>query len=162
MRGPSRPVYQAPALAFQIQLPRSEQLSQAQSLPLGLEGREGEANLQQTPHATAQPGARSFATLEAVYSVPSPIAIETLLQNHAQLTGLLFSAFPRIKATWGAEAKPELNLVDHPDGGSPLLMVRIISSAPNTYEALDRFDEDWWLDHIRNAEGLLNFSPRTK
>jgi hypothetical protein len=103
-------------------------------------------------------GLRSFGTLAAFYSVESPIAVEKFLQNHTQLVALLFSAFPRLKSTWGAEIKPELTLLEDPEGGYPVLMVRLISNRADAYEALDRFDDEWWLDHIRDAEGLLNFS----
>jgi len=123
----------------------------------------GEAAVQQlTPPDAVETGLRSFPTLAAFYSVPRPIAIESFLQKNQQLVGLLFSAFPKIRANWGTEIKPELNIVDDPDGGFPILMVRLTSNMPDAYEALDRFDEEWWLDHIKDAEGLLNFSLHSR
>lgn len=104
-------------------------------------------------------GLRSFSTLTSFYSVTTPMAVESFLQEHKQLPKLLFSAFPRIKSVWGAHANPELTVVDDPEGGFPMLTVRLNS---NAYEALDRFDEEWWLDHIGEAEGLLNFTLHAK
>lgn len=117
-----------------------------------------EPSVEEGVRVIAEKGLRSFDTLAAFYSVESPIAIENFLQEHTQLVGLLFSAFPRIKSTWGAEIKPEITLLEDQEDGYPVLMVRLISNRADAYEALDRFDDEWWLDHIRDAEGLLNFS----
>jgi hypothetical protein len=97
----------------------------------------------------------------AFYSVRSPIAVENFLSQHTNLLPLLFSAFPRINSAWGAESRPTLSVVEDPEGGFPMLIVRIATREPNAYEALDRFDEEWWLDHISEADGLLNFSLLT-
>lgn len=123
---------------------------------------DGQALLQQGTPVTVEKGLRSFGTLAAFYSVESPIAVERFLREHTQLVGLLFSAFPRIKWSWGAEIKPELTLLEDQEGGFPMLMVRLASNRTDAYEALERFDDEWWLDHIRDAEGLLNFSLRAR
>jgi hypothetical protein len=103
-------------------------------------------------------GLRSFPLLTSLFSISSPIAVEHFLRKHPQLSELLFSAFPRIKSLWGADANLELSMVDDPEGGFPVLIVHVSSSSPNAYAVLDRFDDEWWLDNIRSAEGLLNFS----
>ena len=107
-------------------------------------------------------GTRSFDMLASFYSVPTPIAVTNFLNEHKQLPKLLFSAFPRIKSAWGIQAKPELDVVNDPEGGVSIMTVRLNSELPNAYQALDRFDEEWWLDHIAEAEGLLNFTLRVK
>jgi len=105
---------------------------------------------------------RSFDTLVSFYSVSTPIAVADFLNEHKQLPKLLFSAFPRIKSFWGAQVKPELEVVDDPEGGFPIMTVRVTSTLPDAYKALDRFDEEWWLDHIAEAEGFLNFTLRPR
>ncbi len=105
---------------------------------------------------------RSFDTLASFYSVSTPIAVADFLSEHKQLLKLLFSAFPRIKSIWGAQAKLELEVVDDLEGGLPIMTVRVTSTLPDAYRALDRFDEEWWLDHIAEAEGFLNFTLRPR
>ena len=112
--------------------------------------------------AAAESGLRSFPTLAAFYCVANPIAVENFLRTHTKLLPLLFSAFPRIKFYWGVDTQPALTIVDDPEGGLSVLIVRLSSNMPDAYGALDRFDEEWWLDHIREAKGLLNFSLSSK
>jgi hypothetical protein len=74
------------------------------------------------------------------------------------LFDLLFAALPKVKEVWGADARTELELLYDPEDDSSSLVVHVLSNHPNTYAALDHFDEHWWLNHIGASEGLLNFS----
>jgi hypothetical protein len=101
---------------------------------------------------------RAFSMLTSFYSIRTPIAVEQFLREHKFLLSLLFAAFPRIN--FALTCEPELSLVDDPEGGITILLVRLRSARPDAYEALSRFDNEWWLDHIRDAHGLLNFVLR--
>ena len=155
----NRPMYQPLPIELFVREQQGEQGSQ--QAPLGNKYEAGTALSQHSEMLSGRGGGRLFPTLAAFYAIATPIAIDNFLQRHTQVLGLLFSAFPRIKAAWGDEAEAELAVVEDPEGGFPLLMVRIISDNPDAYEALEKFDEEWWLDNIRDAEGLLNFSLRT-
>jgi hypothetical protein len=158
----NQPFYHLPSPLPAQRSEQSQQLLQPTQAEVKIEAGEVAAIRQATMAAIAEKGLRSFDTLIAFYSVSSPSAVENFLNSHHQLVALLFSAFPRIKMTWGAEVKPELTLVDDQEGGYPVLMVRLSSNMAGAYEALDRFDDEWWLDHIGEAEGLLNFSLRAR
>jgi hypothetical protein len=130
--------------------------------PTWVEISAGASAEQIAPLATEEKGLRSFPTLAAFYCVASPMAVEKFLVAHAGLVPLLFSAFPKIKSYWGTEINPALTIVDDPEGGFSVLVVGLSSNKLDAYVALDRFDEEWWLDHIKDAQGLLNFSLSPK
>ena len=118
----------------------------------------GASSQQIAPLAAEEKGLRSFPTLAAFYCVASPMAVENFLVAHKKLVPLLFTAFPKIKSYWGADINPALTIGDDPEGGFSVLMVRLRSNVPDAHGALERFDEEWWLDNITEAKGLLNFS----
>jgi len=99
-----------------------------------------------------------FAILSGFYTVRNPIAVQEFLLDRRPLFDLLFAALPKVKETWGGDAKTELELLQDPEDESSSLVVHVLSNHPNTYAALDHFDEQWWLNHIGESEGLLNFS----
>jgi hypothetical protein len=99
-----------------------------------------------------------FAILSGFYTVRNPIAVQEFLVERKPLFDLLFAALPKVKETWGSDAKTELELLHDPEDDSSSLVVHVLSTHPNAYAALDHFDEDWWLNHIGESEGLLNFS----
>jgi hypothetical protein len=99
-----------------------------------------------------------FSILSGFYSVRNPSAVQDFLANRRPLVDLLFAALPKVKETWGGDAKTVLELLHDPEDDSSSLVVHVLSSHPNKYAALDHFDEQWWLNHIGESEGLLNFS----
>jgi hypothetical protein len=99
-----------------------------------------------------------FAILSGFYTVRNPVAVQDFLVGRRPLLDLLFAALPKVKETWGADAKTELELLHDPEDDSSSLVVHVSSNHPNAYAALDHFDEQWWLNHIGESEGLLNFS----
>jgi len=99
-----------------------------------------------------------FAILSGFYTIRNPIAVHEFLLNRKPVFDLLFAALPKVKEAWGGEAKTELELLQDPEDESASLVVHVLSNHPNTYAALDQFDEQWWLNHIGESEGLLNFS----
>jgi hypothetical protein len=100
----------------------------------------------------------NFSVLSEFYSVRNPSAVRHFLVGRRPLFDLLFAALPKVKETWGRDAKSELELLHDPEDDSDSLVVHVLSNHPDAYAALDRFDEQWWLGHISASEGLLNFS----
>ena len=100
----------------------------------------------------------AFDFLATLYLIRDPMAIKAFLRDHETLASVLFSAFPKINAFWGNQLSPELRLVEDADDESTSLVVYVASRQPDAYARLDRFDEEWWLDHIKETEGLLNFA----
>ena len=99
-----------------------------------------------------------FAILSGFYTVRNPVAVQDFLVDRRPLLDLLFAALPKVKETWGADARTELELLHDPEDDSSSLVVHVLSNHQNAYAALDHFDEQWWLNRIGESEGLLNFS----
>jgi hypothetical protein len=99
-----------------------------------------------------------FAILSGFYTVRNPTAVQEFLVARRPLFDLLFAALPKVKEVWGTDARTELELLYDPEDDSSSLVVHVLSNHPNTYAALDHFDEQWWLSRIGESEGLLNFS----
>ncbi|SRR6266849_6637619 len=99
-----------------------------------------------------------FEILSSFYTVKDSLRVKHFLSFHAGLKKLLFAAFPRIKETWGAEVKTELEVFSDPEDDSVSLVVYITSARQDAYQLLDRFDEEWWLSVASSSDGLLTFA----
>lgn len=103
----------------------------------------------------------AFAVLSGLYSIPHTSPVQNFLVHRRAVRELLFSAFPHIKKIFGEATKAELRLIQGMDNNdSERLRVTIISDRENARQGLEQFDEEWWLDHVQNSDGLLNFVLR--
>jgi len=102
----------------------------------------------------------AFDVLAGLYEVPNGRAVRRFLVRRRPLRGLLFDAYPRIMKIFGERVNTELKLIEDMDDNLERLRVSIVSNRDDARQALERFDEEWWLDHVQRAEGLLDFVLR--
>ena len=103
-----------------------------------------------------------FEILSGFYNISNLMAVQEFLQHNPALVKLLFEALPKVKEAWGPETSSTLEVLEDPEDESLSLVVRISSKNPEPYEALDSFDEQWWLGKVALSDGLLNFSIQEK
>jgi|SRR5882762_2277094 len=101
-----------------------------------------------------------FNALSSFYTILDPAVVRTFLTDHRKLRSFLFSALPKIKESFGNPVTTELRLIEDMEDNLLRLRVSIISSRLDARQALEQFDENWWLDQVQNAEGLLDFTLR--
>jgi len=118
----------------------------------------GQANEHDKSHMNQSNGA--FEVLAGLYAIPNTTAVRTFLVHRRPLRELLFGAYPRIKRIFGVRVKAELRLIEDMEDDLERLRVSIVSNREDARQALERFDEEWWLDHVQDAEGLLDFTVR--
>jgi hypothetical protein len=113
-------------------------------------------------HAVDSQSNGAFEVLASLYTIPNAAGVNKFLRHHRPLRGLLFDALPKIKSQFGNTVRPELLLIEDMEDDLQRLRVTITSNRGDASQALERFDEDWWLDHIQFSQGLLNFTLRTE
>jgi hypothetical protein len=84
------------------------------------------------------------------------------LQDHIQLVSLLLDALCATKKIFGDKATPVLEVVTFHDSETAdkklYLLLKTSLLATQAGELLDRFDDEWWLDHMHNADGKLSIA----
>jgi hypothetical protein len=96
------------------------------------------------------------------YILLEPATVSNFLQEHRVLVSLLNEAYQEIRKHFASEDL-KLELVsDREIAEDRQLFVYILTSLSVTdaLKKLDRFDEQWWLERIDRANGLLNFNLR--
>jgi hypothetical protein len=96
------------------------------------------------------------------YILSKPSSVSDFLQAHPELTALLNEAYQELRKYFSSEDL-KLELVADPEIiGDQQLFVYIFTSLSVTdaLEKFDEFDEQWWLERIDRANGLLNFNLR--
>ncbi|MGH9466514.1 MAG: hypothetical protein ACRD1Y_04085 [Terriglobales bacterium] len=109
------------------------------------------------PALPSSPGAALVETLMPMRDRPK---VEAFLHARPQLVPLLREAADAIRRYWGAGARYRLELVHDPEEGgadADSLVVCIASPSASAHAALDRFDQEWWLERLPLAQGDLNF-----
>jgi hypothetical protein len=122
----------------------------------------GRTNETSVREATAGPPNANWAVdvLSNLYTVPVRSTVEAFLVHRRPLRTLLFDAYPRLIKIFGSDAKLELRLIEDMEDDVCRIRVSIRSGRDDARPKLERFDEEWWLDHIQNSDGLLNFVLR--
>jgi hypothetical protein len=96
------------------------------------------------------------------YILSKPSSVSNFLQTHQELASLLDDAYQELRKYFSSEDL-KLELVADPEiAGDRQLFVYIFTSlsVPDALEKFDEFDEQWWLERIDRANGLLNFNLR--
>jgi hypothetical protein len=101
-----------------------------------------------------------FDVLSSFYSIGNPATVQRFLTEHRNLRSILFRALPKIVDNFGRNVKAELRLIDDMEDDLQRVRVSILSDNQDAREALERFDEAWWLDNVQSTEGLLDFALR--
>jgi hypothetical protein len=89
-------------------------------------------------------------------------ARELLLQSPWAIRSLVMDAFERIPRYFGDTARFALERFVDPEEAAeePLLylVVGTTLSASEARDALDRFDEEWWLDNVDRGQNRIHLS----
>jgi hypothetical protein len=96
------------------------------------------------------------------YMLSESSAVGNFIQAHQEITSLLDEAYQELRKYFSSEDL-KLELVTDPEiAGEQQLFVYIFTSLSVTdaLQKFDEFDEQWWLDRIDRANGLLNFNLR--
>ena len=93
------------------------------------------------------------------YVFPANSSVTTFLAEHRTLPPLLLEAAPRLKACFGAQAVFALRAPIDDSGSQTLYVVAIWpGNVREVREALEKFDDAWWIQHSREASGYLTFT----
>lgn len=95
--------------------------------------------------------------LDRLYIFKERLEVLNFIDLHPFLVPLLFEAVGRI-AQFFPEPQLSLEVVsdfEFPDSSQLVLSIETTLSPDEALKRLDRFDDDWWLDAAREAEGGL-------
>jgi len=93
------------------------------------------------------------------YVLPADSSVITFLTEHRTLPPILLEAAPQLKACFGAQAVFALRAPIDDSGSQTLYAVAIWpGSVREVREALQKFDDTWWIQHSRKASGYLTFT----
>lgn len=105
---------------------------------------------------------RLLSKLSNKYVLRKSLAVISFIEEHQELVYLLDEAYEEIRKYFSSEDL-RLELVSDPEiAEDQQLFVYIFTALPVTdaLKKLDKFDEQWWLDRLDSANGLLNFNLR--
>jgi hypothetical protein len=98
--------------------------------------------------------------LHELYEFRADNHIIDYLQSHSELINFLLESHYYLEKYFGVSAKFELEVVQDPEAQHEQLIVYINIPLPvdEALTRLDRFDNDWFLDHINLLGHLINFN----
>jgi hypothetical protein len=86
-------------------------------------------------------------------------AVMCFLQDHRTIPQLLLEALPHLNKHFGAQTVFALKTLTDEDGSRELYAAAMWpGNAGKAIEALDNFNESWWIEKSRAAGGRLNFT----
>lgn len=95
------------------------------------------------------------------YNISNIDDVKKFIEKHTFLIALLAQIPERVSNFFGSVQGLDLRLIlDTEFKGSSELSIRILTNlrAKDAMDILDKFDEEWWLDNITQAENLINIS----
>lgn len=93
------------------------------------------------------------------YVLPADYSVAKFLAEHRTLPSILVEAVPELRARFGAQTVFALRAPIDDAGSQTLYAVAIWpGNARDVREALEKFDETWWIQHSRRASGYLTFT----
>jgi hypothetical protein len=93
------------------------------------------------------------------YVLPSDSSVVRFLSEHQTLSPLLLEAVPYLKSSFGEHAVFSLRAPIDDSGSQTLYAVAVWSgSAQSAREALEYFDDRWWIKNSQTALGHLTFT----
>lgn len=109
--------------------------------------------------ASQQAFTKELDQLKTLYVFPPGNALDVFLANHRSLVTVLRDAVNPLKDAFGAKSIFRLELSIDDDDSTMLYGVAVChSTVREAAEALDRFEEDWWLDHMTRDTVDLAFT----
>lgn len=99
------------------------------------------------------------AEIRKHYVLPSSSSVLAFLVDHRTISDLLLEAVPSIRKHFGSDAVFHLRVPADESGSRTLYAVAVWSGeALDVRNALERFDDTWWIAHSRQASGYLVFT----
>ena len=93
------------------------------------------------------------------YVLPSDSSVRAFLAQHRGISAILLDAIPQLKKCFGTSAVFRLSApVDEAGTRSLYAVVIWPGKIRDVRNALDRFDEDWWLTHSHSASSYFVFT----
>jgi hypothetical protein len=93
------------------------------------------------------------------YVLPSDSSVVRFLSEHQTLPPLLLEAVPHLRSCFGAQAVFSLRAPIDDSGSQALYAVAIWpGSVRSVREALEHFDETWWIQNSQTASVHLTFT----
>ena len=101
--------------------------------------------------------------LHELYEFQGTNHINDYLQSHSELINFLLESHYHLEKYFGTSAKFELEVVHDPEAQHEQLIVYINTSlsVDEALIRLDRFDNDWFLDHVNWIGHFINFNLKT-
>lgn len=100
-----------------------------------------------------------LAEIRKVFVTPADSPVARLLFERRALPEVLLQATPQLKACFGPETVFALRAPIDESGWRTLYAVAIWhGSVRDVRNALERFDNTWWIAHSRQAAGYLTFT----
>jgi hypothetical protein len=131
-------------------MPRRPQIQEPVTLFEGLERQMVEFAAQ---HEAALNEVRKY------YAFPADSSVRDFLTEHRTIPYILLEAAPQLKAHFGASAIFSLRTPTDDVGSRTLYaVVTWPGKSRDVRQALDRFDDSWWIAHSRQASGYLTFT----
>lgn len=123
---------------------------------LGVEPEELLAPIADPPTSDPASGLVTDVALDERLTVRDEPEVRRLLRAHPDLAPLIQEAADQL-VRFIPDARFTLEMVTDPEYGDEELVLRVATSLPalEALEALDRFDEAWWLPNARRACGLF-------
>jgi hypothetical protein len=97
--------------------------------------------------------------LKKSYVFPADNAVDIFLANHRALPPVLLAAASHLEDSFGPETIFNLEVSTDDDDSQTLYAVAVWHDTVQTaVEALERFEENWWLDHMTPSTKDLAFT----
>lgn len=97
--------------------------------------------------------------LEKLYEFRDGIFVRRFIEEHTFLLELVEEAYTKIATCFGANVPVFLEVMADPESTQDDLelvaFVQSHMSVEDSLKALERFDEEWWLDTMPRAKGLF-------
>lgn len=94
---------------------------------------------------------------EVTQKITATEGVERYLRRHPGLVETIEEAVEQVKVHFDDDADVRLDVERDPELGEESLWLKIVTSYEEAYDALDRLDEEWWLDvraSIRKRMGI--------
>jgi len=99
---------------------------------------------------------RELESVRAAYVFADLVYVDSFLNDHRAVAGLLLEAAPYLKRHFGATVTLRLKVGFEDDGSRTLQVLAVWSGAlRDAKNALAAFDREWWLQNCRRGSGNI-------
>ena len=97
------------------------------------------------------------------YQIENPADVEAYVAEHPSVVAILDEAPNEIRAVFGNEATPSLQLEWSPEDGDCWLFVGIPSAeiGPEVLPLIYQLEERWWLDRMTTTDATVVFDVQS-